>query len=57
MTQRKEHNVATKLAIAKDVQAMMKASCAVKEVRRRAMRKYGLSWRQLKKCVENFEEC
>ena len=29
---RKEHNVATKLAIAKDVQAMMKTSCAVKEV-------------------------
>ena len=37
---RQEPNVATKLAIAKDVSEMMNASCDENEVRRRAMKRF-----------------
>ena len=53
---RKEPNVATKLAIAEDVSAMLKSSCNEKEVKSRAMKKYGLTWQKLQNIVSNIEE-
>ena len=54
--QRKELNAATKLAIAEDVSKMIKMCCNEDEVRRRAMKKYGLKWKTLMHIVMNKEE-